>query len=636
MTMQSGGIRVRITGDDSDLQNKLKSSGVAVAKWGAAAAAAAAVGGAALIKAGMQSADEQAKLARQLNTTTDALQRTNRAAELAGVAQGQMASATRNLNARLGDAIQGSGAAADAFRRLGLDAQEVANLPLDERISRINQALRDQVSAAERATVAADLYGRQAGQAVSQISADDIEEATRQINRFGGALTDVDAAKIEAANDATSQIGVAFQSVTQQLAVQFSPVLQGVADQIAAAADETDLFGTIGQRAFDIVIKGAGYAADAFRGLQVIVKAGEAAFWGLSTVTVEVFATILRGWDHVSNTLGAGINRLIEGFNKLPGVDIEMLELGASRATQLFERMAETTTDNMRRSAGELHDLLMQPLPSEGLEQWVANVKDAAERAARETVEARKAMDVAALPGIEGEESGATGLTEKERDALENRLQAIRESQMDELEMIAYREDQKREIIDNALANELITAEEHERLMTGVASDGAEARKRIAEAESRARLQMMSQGLGNMAQLMDTESRKLFGIGKAAALSQAVLDGYQSVVSSYAAGTRIGGPVVGAAFAATAGVATAVQIGKIASTSYGSKSYSPATGGGGTNVPSTPVNDGGGATQRTLMVQGDFSADQLFTGDTVRNLMDSIAEQQRNGYTVVV
>jgi len=79
------GIYVKILGDDSDLQNKLKSSGAAVAKWGAGAAVAAAAATAAMVKAGLASADAQAKLAAQLNTTSQDMAVMQRSADMAGV-----------------------------------------------------------------------------------------------------------------------------------------------------------------------------------------------------------------------------------------------------------------------------------------------------------------------------------------------------------------------------------------------------------------------------------------------------------------------------------------------------------------------------------------------------------------------
>jgi len=640
MTMQ-GGVRVRITGDDSNLQSTLRSSGVAIAKWGAAAAAAAAAAGAALVTAGMRSADEQAKLARQLNTTTDALQRTNRAAQLAGVSSSQLESATRNLNTRLGSAIQGSGAAADAFERLGLNAQSVADLPLDERIATINEALRENIPAAERAAIASDLFGSRAGAAIAQISGDDIERATQELNRFGGALTDIDAAKIEAANDSISQIGLGFQGLTQQLAVQFSPVLQGIADELGKLIDEHDFLSNIAERAFDLIIKGAGFAGDAFRGLQITVGAINVAFQGLRLAAVRTFLGITRAWDEAKESISEGINDLIDQINKIPGVEIDKIIPEPSTATRRLEQLAEGATAALGDAAGRLHELFSAPLPSENLQNWVAGVREAAERAAEEVVAARQAMDIPDLPGIaddsEEQQRQAEEL-ERLREQLAGRIAAIRESHMSELELLQHREDEKRDLLDQALRIDEITAEEHQQMLNRIEQDGADARLAIAEREANARRAILSESMSNLSTLMQTGSRELFAIGKAAAISEAIINGQAAVTASYRRGANIGGPPVGAAFAATAAAATGVQISRLASTQFGSGTGgAPATGagaGGGAGIPQAAAQTAG--REQTLLVQGDFTQDQLFTGSTVRKLIESIAEQQRDGFTVVI
>jgi hypothetical protein len=80
------------------------------------------------------------------------------------------------------------------------------------------------------------------------------------------------------------------------------------------------------------------------------------------------------------------------------------------------------------------------------------------------------------------------------------------------------------------------------------------------------RLEGFSGFFGNLGALQQTKSKELFAIGKAASLAQATIDGYAAMTSSYKQGAAIGGPALGAAFAAAAGAATAVQISKIAAT----------------------------------------------------------------------
>lgn len=72
------------------------------------------------------------------------------------------------------------------------------------------------------------------------------------------------------------------------------------------------------------------------------------------------------------------------------------------------------------------------------------------------------------------------------------------------------------------------------------------------------RLQATGQLFGNIATLMQTENRKLFEIGKAAAISQAIVNTALSITEALKLG-----PFLGPALAVTAGVAGAVQIAAI-------------------------------------------------------------------------
>ena len=82
------------------------------------------------------------------------------------------------------------------------------------------------------------------------------------------------------------------------------------------------------------------------------------------------------------------------------------------------------------------------------------------------------------------------------------------------------------------------------------------------------KLQIASSIFGNLSSLMNTESRKMFEIGKAASIAGAIVDGIAAVQGAYKQGAKIGGPPLGAAFAASAAVATLANIKNIQSTQH--------------------------------------------------------------------
>lgn len=91
---------------------------------------------------------------------------------------------------------------------------------------------------------------------------------------------------------------------------------------------------------------------------------------------------------------------------------------------------------------------------------------------------------------------------------------------------------------------------------------------RILEIEQRRLDQQLSNTgyfFSNIASLQDSENKRLADIGKAAAIVEIAINTARAAMSSYAFGAKIGGPFLGAAFAAAAGVAGGVQMAAVRS-----------------------------------------------------------------------
>lgn len=185
------------------------------------------------IKSSMSMIDSQAKMAQSLGTTTESMQVLGRAADLAGVSTGELEQVSMQLTKRLSQAAAGGGPAADALERLGLSAEALGNLPLDQRIATINKAIEETVPAAERAATASKLFGDRAGLVASRLDSATIKTAADEIARFGVGVSDVDADKIEAANDAISSLGLVSRGLANQLTVALAPTLETIAKRVA-------------------------------------------------------------------------------------------------------------------------------------------------------------------------------------------------------------------------------------------------------------------------------------------------------------------------------------------------------------------------------------------------------------------
>lgn len=257
-----------------------------------AGAIAAAAGLAVIIKRQRELIDTQAKAAQMLDTTYTSLSNLARAGELGGVAMQKIEAASRQLNINLGRAIQGTDAQVEAFDRLGLSAQEIFDLPLDQRISTINQALRDNVQASERAAVAADIFGAKNAKAIQQLDPATIAEAARQVEIFGLNLSDVDAAKVEIANDAMSTFGLLIDGVEKQLTVELAPALYAVGQAFLDAAGEAGGLGAVVRNTVRGILEGFALIAD---GADILSRATAAPRAAIKTIFSGFDTEVIRG-----------------------------------------------------------------------------------------------------------------------------------------------------------------------------------------------------------------------------------------------------------------------------------------------------------------------------------------------------
>jgi hypothetical protein len=210
------------------------------------------------VKSSLKVIDAQAKMAQSLGTTVTSMQVLERAADLSGVSLGEVQQATIQLTKRLSQATSGSGAAAKALSRLHLNARELQQLPLDERLAKIQAAMAAYIPDAERAAVASDLFGSRAGLIFTRIDGSALRTAAEDVSRFGLAVSEVDADQIEVTNDAISRLGLVGRGVANQLAVGLAPSLEYISDK---AADAAEWFNGLGDRAKQFVSVGAAVTA---------------------------------------------------------------------------------------------------------------------------------------------------------------------------------------------------------------------------------------------------------------------------------------------------------------------------------------------------------------------------------------
>jgi hypothetical protein len=150
------------------------------------------------------------------------------------------------------------------------------------------------------------------------------------------------------------------------------------------------------------------------------------------------------------------------------------------------------------------------------------------------------------------------------------------------------------------------------------------------------KMKQQSQFMGDMMSLMNSKSKTLFNIGKAAAVANALLKAKESVVNAYTFGSGIGGPVLGAVFGGIAAVAQAANIAAIKGQSFGGGGgvSSAGGGGGGGIVPMSSANVGTGLiaqpgqakSQTTDIRLTGIRPDDMITGSYLQKIIEGIGE----------
>ncbi len=308
-------------------------------------AAAAVTAGIAMVRSGLKTIDEQAKLAASLNTTTASLQVLARAADLAGVSQGEVEQATIMMTKSLSQAAQGTGPAVKALQQLHLSAADLAKLPIDQKMAAIQDAIAKFIPKAEQAAVAAQIFGSRAGLIFTRIDSATLRQATQDVQDFGVAVSEGDAAQIERTNDALSRMGLLWRGIANQLAVAAAPALEAIANALAAIGKVTGPLGRTIKNLFNHIGEIATIAATfaAVLGGRLVISLTSAAL-GIRGVSLSL--AVLRG-AIIRTGIGAlivGAGELIYWFGRLmkgAGGFGEALGLLKAVALEVWERISD-------------------------------------------------------------------------------------------------------------------------------------------------------------------------------------------------------------------------------------------------------------------------------------------------------
>jgi hypothetical protein len=317
-----------------------------------------------LTTSAMESIDVTAKLADRVGATTENLVGLQHAAGLAGVENESLDKALTKVGVNLANAAQGSGPAKDALDQLGLSAQQLAGKDRVEAFGLIADKLNAVQNPAQRSALAVELFGKAGAELAPllAVGSEGIAQAVAEADKLGISFSRVDAAQVEAANDAMTRAGEALQGVGTKLAIGLAPFIEAAANKFTELATEGIDTGTLIDSAMEFTASAIGVVADVVH----TVGLGFLAAKPVVTVAALGFVTAI-------DLVGKAIEGVI---NLLPGVEVSF--------TSTLDVMAEDLARLAGQQVEEFTNALAEPPPSEGIKSFFEEIKSGAKAAAEE------------------------------------------------------------------------------------------------------------------------------------------------------------------------------------------------------------------------------------------------------------
>ena len=263
-----------------------------------------------------------------------------------GVGMDQIAKAATKADIAFAKAAGGSALAVKAFDAVGLSVDDLQGKSAAERFNAIAAAIAKLPTPAERARAAVGLFGKAGAELlpIFENGASSIEQATRDAERFGLALTNDQGKSVNEMNDAFVRAGQAIQGVIGQVVAHLSPALKAVADTFSNLIG--DIGGaTIGQVIGEQLMAGAEFLATIADG--VVASLGNV--WQYVAGVGEYWSAVFTRGGQIASMFAAGGRLLSAAFQTVVlglGTIVEKVLSAAKQLADLIPGMSSSGLDS--------------------------------------------------------------------------------------------------------------------------------------------------------------------------------------------------------------------------------------------------------------------------------------------------
>lgn len=220
----------------------------------------------------------------------------------------------------------------EAFQKLGISEQEVANLSQEDLFARVISGLQGMEEGTERTALTAELLGRGATElgALLNTSAEDTEAMRQRVHELGGVMSDEAVKAAAQFQDSLQDMSTAFAGLKRGLTTDLMPSITGVMDGL------TEIFSGNSEEGIGMVTTGIQQMVDDISAkIPDIMAVGSEIVTSLLTAITDNLPTLLQAGADAVMTITQGL------IENLPTIIASGLDVIVSLADGISDSLPE-------------------------------------------------------------------------------------------------------------------------------------------------------------------------------------------------------------------------------------------------------------------------------------------------------
>ena len=187
-----------------------------------------------LVKSSLNATDSLSKTASKLGTTTESLSKLRYAADLTGVSTQTMDMAMQRFTRRTAEAAKGTGEAKGAIKELGLNAKELVDMPLEERMLLLSDAFSKQTNESDKLRLAFKLFDSEGAALVNTLGAGSgaLRDMFNEAESLGLVMSQQAASGVEDTVDSITKLKGLMDGFISQTVAAFAPAVKAMTDEL--------------------------------------------------------------------------------------------------------------------------------------------------------------------------------------------------------------------------------------------------------------------------------------------------------------------------------------------------------------------------------------------------------------------